>query len=106
MSACEEDKPGQAAAVEQMSSDILRSRAATGQGKADAGGDKALAVPEGSAAVIGMLNYRPDDGDQEAEIVSLEEVKGRMEDAVALAGKLAGLFNGLKFMAPKPASRP
>jgi hypothetical protein len=60
------------------------------EGKADAGGDKALSV-------TGMLNYRPDDGDQEAEIVSLEEVKGRVEEAVALAGKLAGLFNGLKF---------
>ena len=68
------------------------------EGKADAGGDKALSV-------IGMLNYRPDDGDQEAEIVSLEEVKGRMEEAVALAGKLAGYFNGLKFTARQPESR-
>jgi hypothetical protein len=64
------------------------------EGKADAGGDKA-------PSVIGMLNYRPDDGDQEAEIVSLEEVKGRMDEAVQLAGKLAGLFNSLKFTAPK-----
>lgn len=64
----------------------------------------AMGVDE-APAVIGMLNYRPDDGDQEAEIVSLEEVKGRMEEAVALAGKLAGLFNGLKFTAPKPDPR-
>lgn len=58
-----------------------------------------------SSTVIGMLNYRPDDGDQEAEIVSLEEVKGRMEEAGALAVKLAGLFNSLKFIAPKPDTR-
>ena len=64
------------------------------EGKADAGGDKALSV-------IGMLNYRPDDGDQEAEIVSLEEVKSRAEEAAALAAKLAELFNGLMFTAPK-----
>ena len=65
----------------------------------------APAVPDGQAAVIGMLNYRPDDGDQEAEIVSLEEVKGRAEEAAALAAKLAELFNGLKFTAPKAEPR-
>lgn len=51
----------------------------------------------GAPKITGLLNYRPDDTDQEAEIVSLEEIKGRLEEAEALAVKLAGLFNGLKF---------
>ncbi|MEO6096962.1 MAG: hypothetical protein ABIW76_15300 [Fibrobacteria bacterium] len=45
----------------------------------------------------GLLNYRPDETDQEAEIVSLDEVKGRLGEAEALAVKLAGQFNGLTF---------
>lgn len=67
--------------------------------------DTAPALQDGKAVVIGMLNYRPDDGDQEAEIVSLEEVKGRGEEAAALAERLAGLFNGLKFQPPKAEPR-
>ena len=62
--------------------------------------DKAQAVPGAATAIMGMLNYRPDDGDQEAEIVSLEEVKGRADEAAALAAKLAELFNGIKFTEP------
>jgi hypothetical protein len=47
--------------------------------------------------ITGLLNYRPDDTDQDAEIVSLDEIKGRLGEAEALAAKLAGMFNGLKF---------
>ena len=67
--------------------------------------DEARTAADGTAAVIGMLNYRPDDGDQEAEIVSLEEVKGRADEAAALAAKLVELYNGLKFAAPKAEPR-
>lgn len=67
--------------------------------------EKAPTAPDGTASVIGMLNYRPDDGDQEAEIISLEEVKGRADEAAALAAKLAELYNGLKFLAPKAEPR-
>lgn len=47
--------------------------------------------------ITGLLNYRPDDTEQEAEIISLDEIKGRYEEAEALAVKLAAQFNGLKF---------
>ena len=63
-------------------------------------GATGLSGPDADGApprITGLLNYRPDDADQEAEIVSLDEIKGRLAEAEALAAKLAGLFNGLKF---------
>jgi hypothetical protein len=68
-------------------------------GKAEGGTEgKAEAEAESKAPrITGLLNYRPDDTDQDAEIVSLDEIKGRLAEAEALAVKLADLFNGLKF---------
>ena len=62
------------------------------------------AADAGAAPTIsGILNYRPDDADEEAEIISLDEIQGRLQEAETLAAKLAGLFNGLKFAPLEPA---
>lgn len=60
-------------------------------------GAMGLSGQDAAPRITGLLNYRPDDTDQEAEIVSLDEIKGKLEEAEALAVKLAGLYNGLTF---------
>jgi hypothetical protein len=47
--------------------------------------------------ILGVLNYRPDDSDQDAEIISLDELKGRLEETEELARKLLDLLNEVRF---------
>ncbi|MDQ3003317.1 MAG: hypothetical protein M3Y08_18915 [Fibrobacterota bacterium] len=48
-------------------------------------------------SILGLLNYRPDDTDQDAEIISLDELKCRLGETEDLARKLLDLLNGIRF---------
>lgn len=48
-------------------------------------------------SILGLLNYRPDDTDQDAEIISLDELKGRLGETEDLARKLLDLLNEIRF---------
>ena len=63
-------------------------------------GAAAFSDPEGDASpsLIGVLNFKPDDDAQDAERISLEEIKGRGEEAAALAAKLLACLNGMEFL--------
>jgi hypothetical protein len=62
-------------------------------------GAAGLAFPEGagSPALVGVLNFKPDDDSQDAEMISLEEIEGRRDESGRLAGKLLGCLNQLEF---------
>ncbi|MDB5103057.1 MAG: hypothetical protein JWP91_746 [Fibrobacteres bacterium] len=67
-----------------------------------ANGAIGLAMADGNGkdapAISGILNYRPEDTDQDAEIVSLEEVKGRVAESEDLARKLLDHLNGIRLV--------
>jgi hypothetical protein len=50
----------------------------------------------GNPALAGVLNFKPEDDAQDAELISMEEIKGRRDEAAALAGKLLASLNGLE----------
>ena len=50
-----------------------------------------------SNSIIGILNYRPDDPDQDAEIISLAEIISRKQESADLAEKLLSHLQGLSF---------
>ena len=58
-------------------------------------GENGKAAPE----VVGILNYRPEDSDQEAEIISLEELSGRVAESEELVRKILDQLNGIGFTA-------
>ncbi|MDB5047388.1 MAG: hypothetical protein JWO30_459 [Fibrobacteres bacterium] len=50
----------------------------------------------GSQTLKGVMNFKPEDDTQDAELISMEEIKGRRDEAAALAGKLLASLNGLE----------
>lgn len=56
------------------------------------GADKA-----GTPSLAGVLNYKPDDEDEESELISIADIKERLEESAALA---KGLLESLKEFAP------
>ncbi len=48
------------------------------------------------AALVGVLNFKPDDDTQDAEMISLEEIRGRCEESSSLAKRLLDALNGLE----------
>jgi hypothetical protein len=54
--------------------------------------------PEGgNPSLSGILNFKPDDESQDAEMISLEEIQGRRDEAAALAAKLLDAMNSMEF---------
>lgn len=63
-------------------------------------GAAGFSKPEGDASpsLIGILNFKPEDDSQDAEMISLEEIQGRRDESAALAAKLLACLNGLEFL--------
>lgn len=66
-------------------------------------GALAFSFPEGegkeSPAIAGILNFKPDDEDEESELIATGEIKERLEESDALARKLLALLNQFEFAA-------
>jgi hypothetical protein len=62
-------------------------------------GAAGFAFPGGADAepsLTGVLNFKPDDETQDAEMVSLEEIQGRRDESASLARQLLESLNGLE----------
>ncbi len=46
--------------------------------------------------LTGALNFKPDDEDEESELISLEEIRERMIETESLAKRLLDLLNGME----------
>jgi hypothetical protein len=64
---------------------------------------KAGGTEKEAPGIAGILNYRPEDTDQDAEIISLDEVKGRVQESEELARKLLDQLQGITFTRIVPA---
>lgn len=51
---------------------------------------------DGKPALAGVLNFKPDDEDEESELIPLEEIRERSAESAALAGKILDLLNGME----------
>lgn len=63
-------------------------------------GAAGFSAPEGDGtpSLIGVLNFKPEDDAQDAEMISLEEIQGRARESASLAGRLLEGLNGLEFI--------
>ena len=53
-------------------------------------------LPDGTKGMAGLVNFMPEDKNNIAEIISLEEMKGRVNESSNLASKLLELQNDFK----------
>jgi hypothetical protein len=53
-------------------------------------------LPDGTKCMAGLVNFIPDDKNNIAEIISIEEMKGRVNESSNLATKLLELQNDFK----------
>jgi hypothetical protein len=51
---------------------------------------------EAEPSLTGILNFKPDDETQDAEMISLEEIQGRRDESASLAKQLLESLNGLE----------
>ncbi|GEM_PF-3174692 len=63
---------------------------------AAAGFDVSEPSGEQAPALVGALNFKPEDEDEESELIPLEEIKEKAAESEALAKRLLGLLNGME----------
>jgi hypothetical protein len=63
-----------------------------------------LSLPEDgeAAAIAGILNFKPEDGDKEEELIPLEAVREKAAESAALARILADSLNAMAFEKQEP----